>query len=139
LLAWLQGRDEFPDLLRRHRANFGDLQPGIPWETFLAATEGRPEEARQILNGPEREVWRRTGAIFRHAITGLCAPLVAEFGDNGHIIAAYEDLFDYSGTWLVVQTNIYFGAADHHLGVLARRARTSRRSRRTPARRAGEL
>jgi tetratricopeptide (TPR) repeat protein len=120
VLARVQGRDELPALLRRHRDTFGDLQPGTPWDTCLAAAEGRRDEACEILNGPEREAWRRTGAIFRHAVTAFCAPLVAAFGDNDQMVALYEDLIEYSGTWLVVFTNTYYGAADHHLGVLAR-------------------
>jgi hypothetical protein len=32
----------------------------------------------------------------------------------------YDELLDYSGTWLVQFTNTYLGAADHYLGMLAR-------------------
>jgi hypothetical protein len=32
----------------------------------------------------------------------------------------YDYLIDHSETWLVQYTNHYVGAADHHLGVLAR-------------------
>jgi hypothetical protein len=48
------------------------------------------------------------------------APLVAALGDRDQIVALYDDLLDYTGTWLVIFTNQYYGAADHHLGVLAR-------------------
>jgi hypothetical protein len=119
-LAWLQGRHEVPALLARHMTDFGDFDPGMPWDTFLAVADGRLDHARQILNGPERERWRQAAAITRSAFAGFMAPLVAALGDHDQIVAFYDDLLDYTGTWLVVFTNQYFGAADHHLGVLAR-------------------
>jgi class 3 adenylate cyclase/tetratricopeptide (TPR) repeat protein len=120
LLAWLQGRAEFPALLRRHMAEFGDFRLGTPWETCLAVADGQLGRARHILNGPERESWRHAGAVAQLASAGFCAPLVAALGDHDQIVALYDDLIDSSGTWLLVHTNQYYGAADHHLGVLAR-------------------
>ena len=120
LLAWLQGRHEFPALLQRHTVDFPDFDQGIPVEAFVAAAEGRVDHARQILNGREREPWRRALAALRHMGAGFCAPLVAALGDHDQIVALHEELIDYSGTWLVNFTNTYLGAADHHLGVLAR-------------------
>jgi len=120
LLAWLQGRDESPALLRRHAVDFGDLHKGIPVDAFVAVGEGRVDHARQILNGRERELWRRTAAFGRLMTAGFCAPLVAALGDHDQIVALYDELIDFSGTWLVNFTNTYFGAVDHHLGVLAR-------------------
>ena len=86
----------------------------------MAVAEGRVDHARQILNGPEREPWRRAVASLRHMSAGFCAPLVAALGDHDQIVALHDELIDYSGTWLVKFTNTYLGAADHHLGVLAR-------------------
>jgi class 3 adenylate cyclase/tetratricopeptide (TPR) repeat protein len=120
LLAWLQGRDNFPELVTRFGADFPGYELGTPVEAFVAAAEGHLEHAHQILNGPEREPWRRAAAVVRHQSAGFCAPLVAAVGDHDHIVALYDDLLDYSGTWLVNFTNTYMGAADHHLGVLAR-------------------
>jgi hypothetical protein len=119
-VAWLQGRDEFPALLERRKAEFGDFHEGLPVETCLAAAAGRLDQAREILNGPEREPWRRCAATTQHLWAGFCASLVAALGDHDQIAALYDDLIDNSGTWLLVGTNNYFGAADHHLGVLAR-------------------
>jgi tetratricopeptide (TPR) repeat protein len=120
VLAWLQGRDEFPALLQRFTVDFGDLELGMPLEAFVAVGEGRVDDARQILNGREREPWRRAGSVSRHVSAGVCVPLVAALGDHDHILALHDELIDYSGTWLVQFTNTYLGAADHHLGVLAR-------------------
>jgi hypothetical protein len=121
LLAWLQGRRAFTTLLRRYAAEYQDeFQLGVPVEAFVAAAEGRVDDARHILNGPEREAWRRAFASLRHMSAALCAPLVAALGDNDQIVALHDELIDYSGTWLVNFTNTYLGAADHHLGVLAR-------------------
>jgi class 3 adenylate cyclase/tetratricopeptide (TPR) repeat protein len=121
VLAWLQGRDEFPTLLQRHRA---DVQKhgldGLPVEAFVAAAEGRVDDARQVLNGPERESWWHAVATVQHKAAGFSAPFVAAFGDHDHIVALYDYLIDHSGTWVVQYTNHYVGAADHHLGVLAR-------------------
>jgi tetratricopeptide (TPR) repeat protein len=122
-LAWLQGRDESPALLQRFAVDFGDLPIGMPVESFVAVGEGRVDDARRILNGPEREPWRRAGAVSRHISAGFCAPLVAALGDHDHIVALYDELIAYSGTWIVQFTNTYLGAADHHLGVLARALR----------------
>jgi hypothetical protein len=119
-LAWLQGRDEFSGLLRRYMADFGDFHGGMPGDSFLAAADGRLDQARYLVNGPERESWRHAGAVVRHLFAGFCAPLVAALGDRDQIVALYDDLIDHSGTWLLQFTNAYFGAADHHLGVLAR-------------------
>jgi hypothetical protein len=121
VLAGLQGRDEFPALLQRHRVEFQKHGlDGLPVEAFVAAAEGRVDDARQVLNGPERESWRHAVAVVQHKAAGFCAPLVAAFGDHDHIGALYDYLIDHSGTWLVQYTNTYVGAADHHLGLLAR-------------------
>ena len=121
VLALLQGRDEFSTLLRRHRAEFRKHGlEGLPVEAFVAAAQGRVDDARQVLNGPERESWRHAVAVIQHKAAGFCAPFVAAFGDHDHIVALYDYLTDHSGTWLVQYTNHYVGAADHHLGVLAR-------------------
>ena len=120
LLARHQGRDELPALLARFAADYPDYRLGMPWDAYLAAAEGRVDDARQILNGPEREPWRRAAAVCRHMSAGSCAPLVAALGDPDQIVALYDELVDYSGTWLVQFTNTYLGAADHYLGVLAR-------------------
>ena len=45
---------------------------------------------------------------------------MATLGDTDQIIALHEVIIDHSGTWLVNFSNTYLGAADHHLGVLAR-------------------
>jgi hypothetical protein len=120
LLASKQGRGDFPALLQGHQAEFGDLSHGVPLDAWMAAAEGRLDQARQILNGPERESWRHAVAVVRRLSAGFCAPLVAAFGDDDHIVALYDDLAGYGGTWLVNFTNTYLGAADHHLDVLAR-------------------
>jgi hypothetical protein len=120
LLAWLQGRHEFPALLQRYMAALRGYELGIPVEAFVAVAEGRVDHARRFLNGREREPWRRAIATLRHMGAGFCAPLVAALGDSDQIVALHEELIDHSGTWLVNFTNTYLGAADHHLGVLAR-------------------
>jgi class 3 adenylate cyclase len=120
LLASLQGRAELSALLRRSVADFGAFRAGMPWEACVAAAEGRMDDAYRMLNGPEREPWQRAAALSRHMSAGLCVPLVAALGDRDQIVALYDELIDHSGTWLVQFTNAYVGAADHHLGVLAR-------------------
>ena len=71
----------------------------------MAAAEGRPDDARQILNGPGRESSRHAVAVIRHLFAGFCAPLVAAFGDDDQIVTVYHDLIDYGGTWLFLQAN----------------------------------
>jgi hypothetical protein len=51
---------------------------------------------------------------------GWSAWPVAAFGDSDQIVAVYDELVDHSGTWVVNFANTYLGAADHHLGMLAR-------------------
>ena len=121
LLAWLQGRPEFPAVLQRHTAAFsGGYDLGIPEAAFVAVAEGHVDHARRILNEREREPWRRAIAALRHMSAGFCSSLVATLGDSDQIIALHEELIDHSGTWLVNFSNTYLGAADHHLGVLAK-------------------
>jgi tetratricopeptide (TPR) repeat protein len=120
-LAWLQGSPEFPARLQRFPADVYEyVSQALPVEALVAAAEGRVDHARQILNGAEREPWRRTAVGARHMSAAFCAPLVAALGDHDQIVALHDELVDYSGTWLVQFTNTYLGAADHHLGVLAR-------------------
>ena len=53
-------------------------------EAFVAVAAGQVDQAREVLNGRERD-WRSAVAPLRHMAAGFCAPLVAALGDHDQI------------------------------------------------------